>query len=127
MNDSDGIARSLPRISPYRGGEPVLQRNTRFSVSWAWCYAPKPSRCHLLHLFSLSRSGEPVLQGNTRFSVLLKAPRHKKMRGSNPYVGALPLCGKNRLALCAKTAAFQLLLLSILFPRRRIDSVTTST
>ena len=95
MNDSDGIARSLPRISPYRGGEPVLQRNTRFSVSWAWCYAPKPSRCHLLHLFSLSRSGEPVLQGNTRFSVLLKAPRHKKMRGSNPYVGALPLCGKN--------------------------------
>ena len=58
MNDSDGIARSLPRISPYRGGEPVLQ-------------------------------------GNTRFSVLLKAPRHKKMRGSNPYVGALPLCGKN--------------------------------
>lgn len=30
MNDSDGIARSLPRISPYQGGEPVLQGNTRF-------------------------------------------------------------------------------------------------
>ncbi len=46
-----------------------------------WHFAPKPPNSGHFVFCCRFRGGAPVLQCNTRFSVLLKAPRHKKMRG----------------------------------------------
>mgnify|MGYP001606091777 CR=1 FL=1 len=73
-------------LTPTEGG---TKNDTQFWVFWlvsvgAWCCAPKPPRSDSLVFCCRFRGGAPVLQRNTRFSVLLKAPRHKKMRGLFP-------------------------------------------